>query len=231
MELNGKTAIVTGASKGIGKAIALALLNKGVKVAGWSRSNPNIGHLSFTFVQADVSKLEQVEIAFEKTMKQFANQIHILINNAGLGNFGKMEELPVEKWREMFDTNVHGLFYCSRKAIPVMKEQKLGHIVNIASIAGIMGIEEASGYCATKFAVRGISQSLFKEVRKSNIKVTCICPGSVNTDFFNNVEDITANETMLNPKDIADAIVHILETPDNFLTVEVELRPMNVKYS
>ncbi len=230
MELKDKTAIVTGASKGIGKAIVLALLDKGVKVSGWSRSNPGIQHPSFSFIQADISKPEQVETAFEKTLKLFDNKVHILVNNAGRGVFAKLEKTSVEQWHGMFDTNVHGLFYCTRKAIPVMKEQKLGHIINIASVAGMSGIEEASGYCATKFAVRGISQALFKEVRKSNIKVTCICPGSVNTEFFNDVEDITANETMLNPKDIADSIIHILETPDNFLTVDVELRPMNVRY-
>ncbi|HXH19221.1 MAG TPA: SDR family oxidoreductase [Chitinophagales bacterium] len=231
MQLNGKTAIVTGASKGIGKAITLALLDKGVNVAGWSRSNPNINHPSFSFIQTDIRKSEQVDAAFEKTMKLFGSQIHILVNNAGLGIFSKLEETPDESWHTMFDTNVHGLFYCTRKVIPVMKEQQRGHLINISSIAGLTGIEEASGYCATKFAVRGISQSLFKEVRKNNIKVTCICPGSVNTDFFENVEDITANETMLHPKDIAASVVHILETPDNYVTVEVELRPINPRYS
>jgi len=148
-----------------------------------------------------------------------------------MGYFGKMEEVSVEHWKQMFDTNVHGLYYCSRTAIPVRKEQQLGHIINIASIAGLTGMEEATGYCATKFAVRGISQSLFKEVRKNNIKVTCICSGSVNTEFFEKVENVTANETMLNPHDIAEAIIHILQTPDNYLTVEVELRPLNVRYS
>ncbi|MDZ4847244.1 MAG: SDR family oxidoreductase [Chitinophagales bacterium] len=231
MDLTNKTAIVTGASKGIGKAVVLALLEKGVKVAGWSRSNPNIQHLAFHFVQADVSKQQQVESAFEKTMQLFGGQVHILVNNAGLGVFSKLEETSIENWHLMFDTNVHGIFYCTRKAIPVMRQQKLGHIINISSIAGLTGIEEATGYCATKFAVRGISQSLFKEVRKDNIKVTCICPGSVHTEFFNESSHVTANDTMLHPKDVADSILHVLETPDNFLTVEVELRPMNVRYS
>lgn len=231
MELNGKTAIVTGASKGIGKSLVKALLQKGVKVTGWSRSAPDISHKNFHFVKADVGSHESVEKAFAESLAFLENNVHILVNNAGLGYFGKMEELPVDKWREMFDTNVHGVFYCSRKAIPVMKRQQSGHIINIASIAGLSGIEEATGYCATKFALRGISQSLFKEVRKSNIKVTSICPGSVNTEFFNDVADVTANETMLSPDEIANSILHILETPDNFLTVEMELRPLNVRYS
>jgi len=231
MELKGKAAIVTGASKGIGKAIVLALLGKGVKVAGWCRSKPDIRHPSFSFISTDIRKAEQVDLAFEKTIQLFEGKAHVLINNAGLGYFGKVEETSPEKWHEMFDTNVHGMFYCIRKVMPVMKHQQLGHIINIASIAGMTGIEEATAYCATKFAVRGFSQSLFKEVRKSNIKVTCICPGSVNTPFFDRVEGITANDTMLHPKDIADSIIHILETPDNFLTVEVELRPLNVRYN
>lgn len=172
MELNGKTAIVTGASKGIGKAIVLALLQKGVKVAGWSRSNPGITIENFMFIKTDVGKPADVEQAFEQSMQFLKEQVHILVNNAGLGYFGKMEDLPSEKWHEMFNTNVHGIFYCTRKALPVMKARQMGHIINIASIAGLTGIEEAAGYCATKFAVRGISQSLFKEVRKNNIKVT-----------------------------------------------------------
>ncbi len=231
MELINKTAIVTGASKGIGKAAVIALLGKGVKVAGWSRTNPGIRHPAFEFIKADVGKMDQVESAFGQSLVFLGGQVHILLNNAGLGIFGKMDEISPDDWHMMFATNVHGIFYCSRKTIPFMKRQQFGHIINVASIAGLTGIDEATGYCATKFAVRGISQSLFKEVRKSNIKVTCICPGSVNTAFFNEVQGITANETMLHPKDIADAIVHILETPDNYLTVEVELRPMNVRYS
>ena len=231
MKLKSKTAIVTGASKGIGKSIVLTLLDNGVKVAGWSRSNPGIQHPCFSFIKTDIGRPEQVENAFEQSRQFLDGQVHILVNNAGMGYFGKMEEISVEHWKQMFDTNVHGLYYCLRKAIPLMKEQQLGHIINIASIAGLTGIEEATGYCATKFAVRGISQSLFKEVRKSNIKVTCISPGSVNTEFFEKVENVTANETMLNPHDIAEAIIHILQTPDNYLTVEVELRPMNVRYS
>jgi len=112
-----------------------------------------------------------------------------------------------------------------------MKANQSGHIINIASVAGLTGIKEASGYCATKFAVRGISHSLFQELRGDHIKVSCIYPGSVNTDFFNDIANIRANDTMLNPIDLADVIIHILETPKNFLTVDVEVRPMNPNYS
>ncbi len=231
MNLSNKTAIVTGVSKGIGLSVAKALLNKGVRVAGWSRSEPRLQHENFSFFKTDIGTQQSVDEAFGKSMEFLDNKLHILINNAGLGYFGKMDEIPVEQWKEMFDTNVNGLFFATRKSIPVMKAQQLGHIINIASIAGLSGIEEATGYCATKFAVRGISQSLFKEVRKFNIKVTSICPGSVNTEFFNGVESVKANETMLSTDDIATNIVQILEMPDNFLTVEVELRPLNVRYS
>ncbi|GIV34487.1 MAG: short-chain dehydrogenase [Chitinophagales bacterium] len=231
MELKGKAAIVTGASKGIGKAITQALLEKGVRVAGWSRSAPDIHHPQFTYIKTDISKMQEADSAFEKSLMALSNELHILINNAGLGFFAKLEDITPEQWHQMFNTNVHGLYYVTRKAIPLMKAQQLGHIVNIASIAGLTGIEEATGYCATKFAVRGISQSLFKELRKHNIKVTSICPGSVNTEFFNNVEGTTANETMIHPEDLAASVIHLLETPDNFLPVELEVRPLNVRYN
>lgn len=231
MNLTGVSAIVTGASKGIGKAVALALLKKGARVSGWSRSDSGIQHLAFHPVLVDVCNPDRLEQAFAQAMQALGGHIHILINNAGVGFFSKLEETNVEEWKRMFDVNVHGVFHCTRKVLPLMKQQKQGHIINIASIAGLTGIEGASGYCATKFAVRGISQSLFKEVRKDNIKVTCVCPGSVNTDFFNEMENITANNTMLHPDDIASSIIHVLETPDNFLPVELELRPMNVRYS
>ena len=110
-----------------------------------------------------------------------------------------------------------------------MKRQQLGHIINIASIAGTTGIENMAGYCATKFAVRGFSQSLFKEVRNDGIKVTCVSPGSTQTNFFDDIPGTTANESMISPADIAGFIIYSLETPFNFHVVEAEMRPLQPK--
>jgi len=104
-----------------------------------------------------------------------------------------------------------------------------GHIVNIASIAGITGIEKMAGYCGSKFAVRGISHSLFKEVRNFGIKVTCIYPGSTNTNFFDEFEGVNANENMMRPEDVASSIIHVLNTHPNYHVVDVEMRPLMPK--
>lgn len=229
MNLKNKTAIVTGVRKGIGKSITLSLLQKGARVAGWGRTQPDIQHRNFLFVKTDVRNPEQVRKTLKKTRNIFGDTIDILINNAGLGYFGKIDEFPEDKWHEMFDTNVHGIFYCCKNIVPLMKKNQKGHIINIASIAGKIGMEEGAGYCGTKFAVRGISEALFKELRKNGIKVTCIFPGSVNTSFFDNMPSVKANELMLSPNDIAKCVIDVLEAGENSHITEVEVRPFKVK--
>ena len=230
MDLENKIAVVTGVSKGIGKATVEALLDKNVKVIGWGRTAPQgINHPDFLFVNCDVSDVNSIARAYNNTIEKWGERIDILINNAGLGYFKLMEELNLSEWNEMFDVNVKGTFLCCKVILPLMKQNKLGHIINISSIAGTQGLPEGSGYCASKFAVRGFSQSLYKEARPFNIKVSCIYPGSVKTDFFKNYPTVTTNDDMMKPHEIANSIVHVLETPDNILPVDLELRPMRVK--
>lgn len=226
MEIKDKVAIVTGASKGIGLATCQLLLDNGMKVAGWSRSMPDINNPNFRFFQVDVSDEEQVKEAYLKTKAAFGNDVHVLINNAGLGFEGAFEEMPTEKWHTMFKVNVDGIFFCSREAIPDMKRIGEAHIINISSIAGTNGIERMAGYCGTKFAVRGISHSMFKELRQSGIKVTCIYPGSTKTNFFDDFTDIQANDNMMMPEDIAETIMHALQSSPNFHHVDIEVRPL-----
>lgn len=226
MNISGKVAIVTGASKGIGLALVHKLLSEGMKVAGWSRTAPDIKHENFRFYATDVKSVDSVNNSFNHTTRDFGDQIHVLINNAGLGYGGLIEEMPVDEWVEMFEVNVNGLFFCSQMVIPGMKDLVEGHIVNIASIAGTAGVEKLSGYCGSKFAVRGISQAMFKELRGYGIKVTCVNPGSVNTAFFDNIEFMTAHDNMMGSSDVADTIVHLLKTPANMLPSEIELRPL-----
>ncbi|MBK0403809.1 SDR family oxidoreductase [Adhaeribacter sp. BT258] len=229
MNLKGKLIIITGVSKGIGLATAQALLEAGAVVAGWGRSKPKLDHLDFHFFPTDVQDQYSVEDAFTQTTQQLGADIFGLINNAGLGITGKFEELSVEDWRTMFRTNVDGIFYCTRLVLPEMKRLESGHIINISSIAGTTGIEEMSGYCATKHAVRGISASLYKEVRNFGIKVTCIYPGSVQTNFFDNIGSVTANENMMQPEDIASTILHALQSSPNYHHVDIEVRPLMPK--
>jgi NADP-dependent 3-hydroxy acid dehydrogenase YdfG len=230
MNLENKIAIVTGVSQGIGKATAELLLKHNVKVVGWSRSAPfGITHPNFYYIGCDVSDINSVAKAFNSTLGLTGEKIDILINNAGLGYFRMMEEITLDEWNEMFDVNVKGTFLCCKAFLPLMKKNKSGHIINIASIAALQGLPEGTGYCASKFAVRGFSQSLFKEARPHNVKVSCVFPGSVKTNFFKNYEAITPNDDMMKPEDIAASLIHIIETPENILPAEIELRPMRVK--
>ncbi len=231
MKLDGKTAIVTGVSKGIGKAIVIKLLEKGVKVAGWSRTEPDLKHDNLKFFAANIGDESNVETAFQESLYFLGGHVDILINNAGLGYIKPMENITSAEWEEMFATNVHGIYYLTKRVVPIMKQRQSGHIINIASIAATVGLNEGTGYCGTKFAVRGISQSLYQEVKKFKIKVTCVMPGSVHTDFFLNHPTVTANPTMLNPLDLADTMVHLIETPDNYTPSEIEMRPLNPRYS
>ena len=229
MKIKEKIAIVTGSSKGIGLATVNLLLKSGVKVAGWSRSKTGINHPDFKNFQMDIREFKSVENAYNKTISHFGNDVHILINNAGLGLCALLEDLKVEEWHQMFDTNVNGIFYTTRLVLPQMKKLEEGHIINISSIAGTTGIETMSAYCATKFAVRGLSQSLYKEVRNHGIKVTCIYPGFVQTNFFDEIDSITANENMMQPADIAGTILHCLTSSPNYHHVDIEVRPLQPK--
>ena len=136
----------------------------------------------------------------------------------------KLDQMPVSKWIEMFDLNVHALFFCSKLVIPVMKKLKEGHIINIASVAALEGKEDWAGYCGSKYAERGFSQSLYKEVRNFGIKVTCIfC--AVNTRFFDNQELMKVHPNMMDPDDLPIP-VDLLQTSGNCHPVKVEIRPL-----
>lgn len=229
MILKDKIAVVTGVSKGIGEALCNQLLDNGVKVYGLGRNDFDGNNTNYTFIKTDVRNLEEVNLAFNLILNENNNRIDILINNAGLGYFGNVEDLPIEQWDEMMQTNVNGMFYCTRLAVPAMKSNGIGHIINIASTAGLEGMPMVSGYCATKWAVKGFSESLWRELRDFKIKVTCVYPGSVKTDFFRNSPNIKPHDYMLHPEDVADMMVYALKTPDNFHQVNLEVRPLQPK--
>ncbi len=223
--IQGKLIIITGTNKGIGLATINSLLNRGAIVAGWGRSN-TVTHSNYKFFKCDVRFEDQIKTALQETISHFKMPIFGLINNAGLGKFASLEEITNENWHLMFDTNVHGTMYCCKAVAPIMKNEFAGHIINIVSIAGLEGIKNASGYCATKFAVKGFSHSIYKELREFGVKVTCIYPGSVNTHFFDEIESVTASENMMSPNDISELILTLLETDPNLLPVDLEIRPL-----
>ena len=238
MDLHDKVAVVTGASRGLGRSFAEALAAKGATVYGLARSEDDLTDLSNTLgdafhgIACDVRDPDDVHRAF-KTVEDEAGRCDVLINNAGLGRFGPVEEYDDDAWDVMMDTNVTGLFFCTRAAIPMMKAQNAesgfgGHIVNIASVAGLIGNPNISGYNATKFAVRGFSEAIMKELREDGIKVSCLYPGSIETHFADEAGTSGAANPM-QPEDIAATVVHVLEAPDNYLISEVMMRPLRPK--
>ena len=229
MELKNKVAVVTGVSKGLCLEIVKLLLEKGVKVAGWGRNKPDFTHDQFHFFTCDVADEAQVEQAYLATLAQLGADIRILVNNAGFGVAGPMENMSTADWKSMFDTNVHGIFYTTKRLIPAMKAADEGHILNVASIAGLNGVANFAGYVGTKHAVRGISHSLYMELRDFGIKVSTIYPGSIQTHFFDDIPGMNAHEHMMQPADVALTIVQTLETHPNYFVIDVECRPLRPK--
>lgn len=234
MLLENKIAIVTGAGKGLGAAIAHALILKNCTVYGISRNKENLALLreklgsNFHSVELDITDEPAITQWVSKTFSSTYIP-NILINNAGIGSFNKVDETSTAAWLAIINTNLNGMFYLTSKITAVMKLQsQSAHIINIGSVIGKVARSEATAYCASKFAVSGFSESLFMELRQYNIKVTCVNPGSIETDLLVN-SGVQPHGNMLHPKDIADTIVHILETPDNMLIDEITVRPLNPK--
>jgi NAD(P)-dependent dehydrogenase (short-subunit alcohol dehydrogenase family) len=229
MNLKNKTAIVTGGTKGIGRAIAEALLREGISVCIAARKQDEIdqtvsalGSNTTGFV-CDVRDYDQVKALIEYTVKEFGG-LDILINNAGIGTFETVEETSPEDFRAVLETNLFGAFYCCHEAVPQMKKRGGGYIINISSLAGANPHPRMAAYNASKFALNGFSEALMQEVRHDNIKVSYIMPGSVNTEFGG---DSPSDEKswQLTPQDIARVVVDLLHHDDRALPSRVEIRP------
>lgn len=234
MDIEGRLAVVTGASSGLGAALAKSLIEKGALVYGLARNKEKLDFIqnqlggNFFPVEIDISHQEEIASWIFKTFST-SHAPTILINNAGAGYFTKFDELSLEHWHEMINTNLNGNFYITSKIVTFMKQaDNFSHIINIGSILGKTTRSEGAAYSATKYAMQGLSESLFKELRRYKIKVTCVNPGSIDTDFFKE-SGIQAHHNMLLSNDIAKFIMQILETPDNFLVDEITLRPLNPK--
>ena len=231
MNLEGKLAIVTGSRRGIGRALVDILLEKGARVAGWSRSATEIDDSNFFWVETDVTSLIDVEESYARTLAHFNTEnVDILINNAGLGIFKYFEKLEPADWERMLNTNVRGVLNCCRQVVGSMRKGGSGTIVNLSSTAGMVGIPEATVYCATKYAVRGFSDALRRELRKYGVRVMTVYPGSVNTDFFEEYDSMTPDDTMMDPKDLAETIIHNIELPDNVAVNDLVIRPLRDGY-
>ncbi len=235
MNLEGKVVVVTGASAGLGAAFCKMLVTKGSTVYGLARRQEKLDALGaelgsrFTGIPCDVSDEKSVNAAFA-VVKEREGRIDVLVNNAGLGIFGPTEKATVDEWDQQMNVNLKGVFLCTKAVIPAMKAQNAasgfgGHIVNISSVAGLMGNPNISIYNATKFGLRGYSDALFKEVRQDGIKVSCFFPGSIQTDFFSTAGVPIAGNPMTADQ-ITSTLLHVLETPDNYLISEIVMRPL-----
>lgn len=234
MEIYSKIAIVTGASSGLGSSISQALIDEGASVYGLARNNDTLNSLQKEFgskfipVVLDITQATAIKKWINDTFSK-DNSPDILVNNAGVGSFGKIDEMPSEEWYDMVNTNLNGLYNITSEVVKLMKSKEgFTHIVNIGSILGTTARAEGSAYCATKFGVSGFSEALFMELRGDNIKVSCLNPGSIDTGFFKS-SGINSHRNMLQAKDIAATLLHVLKTPDNMLISEMIIRPLNPK--
>jgi 3-oxoacyl-[acyl-carrier protein] reductase len=219
LKLQNKIAVITGAGKGIGRAAAQLFLNEGAFLALNSRTKSDLdSFLKFNELHADkiltvpgdISNEEVINELISQTINKF-KRIDILINNAGFGRFGEYLKSTTKDFDDMFNTNVRALYLVTRGFLPHMIEQNEGTIINISSIAGKQGVAGGAIYSATKHAVMGLSRSLLFEVRKYNIRVIAICPGSVDTYFFDREEHSSSTlqkESMLTSEDIAESCLY-----------------------
>jgi len=235
--LSGSVCLITGASAGIGKACALALAKEGASLVLTARRKHRLDELVEAIQSAggravevvgDVREEETARRAVMTAKEQFG-AVHILINNAGMGNYKQLIDTSAEEYDEMMDTNVRSTFLFTRHTVPLMIEQRSGTILILSSMAGIYGFAGEAVYCATKFAQVGFAQALDKELHPHGIKVGVICPGGVKTEFAlgkGRTEESVAQSGMLDPEDVAAAVLLACTQPAHSRIIEIQMRPM-----
>lgn len=238
MPLQTKIAVVAGASRGIGKAIATQLAAAGAQVILLARNQNDLnqavaeitheGGFAAAFV-FDISDEQAVKSVFQQIIQQY-QRIDILVNNAGIGEFYPVSETSATFWDEVMNTNVKGTFLCSKEAVIQMQKQGNGHIVSIASDVAKRTFANGALYCSSKYAQDAFSSALRKEVRKDGIKVSVVYPGLVDTYFNKSQPGTPENATHLKPDDIAASVLHILSAPKHVVIDELMIHPISQDY-
>ena len=225
-----KVAYITGGSKGIGLGIAQKLLNGGMKVAINGRSEDALREAkrilnndeNVLIIVSDVTKPEDEERAVNKILDHW-NQLDVVIANAGIGHFAAVDEMSVENWDQMMATNLNGVFYTLRASVEALKKSR-GYFISIASLAGTNFFASGAGYNATKFGLVGFTQAAMLDLRKYDIKVSTIMPGSVAT-YFNNNKPSEKDSWKIQPEDIGQIVEDLLKMPARTLPSKIEVRP------
>ena len=238
MPLQTKIAVVAGASRGIGRAIATQLAAAGAQVILLARNQSDLNEALAEITQEgglaaafglDISDEQAVKSVFQQIIQQY-KRIDILVNNAGIGEFYPVSETSASFWDEVMNTNVKGTFLCSKEAVIQMQKQGAGHIVSIASDVAKRTFANGALYCSSKYAQDAFSSALRKEVRKDGIKVSVVYPGLVDTYFNNSQPGNPENATNLKPEDIAASVLHILAAPKHLVIDELMIHPISQDY-
>ncbi|WP_375418403.1 SDR family oxidoreductase [uncultured Hymenobacter sp.] len=233
-DLTDQVAIVTGASRGIGRAIALLLALQGAKVVAVARSADELDELTHKTqglsIEADIANDDDAANVIAETIRHY-DRLDILICNAGVGTFNELEDFTATEWDRIFSTNVRGTFLPCKYAVPYFKAQQKGHIVGIASDVSKRAFEHGTVYGASKYAQDAMLASLRKEVRSHGIKVSIIYPGMVDTYFNDTTPGQPQNEkTHLRPVDVAQAVRYVLEAPPHVVIDELMLHPLTQEW-
>ena len=226
--LEGRVALITGASRGIGAAVARALAAEGAHVALASRSGDDLGITGSLARPADVRDPAALEALVKEAVDRFGG-LDILVVNAGVGAYGPFLDLPADQLEEMIDVNVKGALYSIRAALPHLLRSETADIVMLASEAGRRGLPMEAVYCASKFAQVGMTRALDHELREKGVRCTNVCPGGVATDFAmgrGRTPDMPALQGMMSADDVADVVRFVLTRPRNHRVLEVALRPV-----
>lgn len=239
-KLNGKVVVITGASSGIGKAIALKLAEHGAKVVLGARTKEKLAALAdeikktageVEYVTTDVKKKEDLHILIQTAISTYG-RLDVLINNAGISELSRIDDLDIDGWEEMIDVNIKGVLYGIAAAIPVFKQQKSGHIINIISTSGIKIVPMQGVYAGTKNAIRTITEA-FRQESNGEIRITGISPGFVKTDFVENIKNDAMKSVIkenmekmaISPNVIANAVLYAIEQPADVEIGDIVIRP------
>lgn len=236
--LNNQVAIITGASRGIGREIAAKLAKQGMKltivgsssqITETAKELKDMGNCEILPVQADVSREADMQDVVKKTIETYGT-VDVLVNNAGIGFFKLTEEVTADEWKKIFEVNVQGVFLATKAVLPYMKERKSGTIITISSDVARYTIPNGAAYTATKYAVQGFSGAVAQEVREYGIRVGTINPGMVDTYFAESTQGLAEKKDWLKVEDIANAVVYMASAPKHMLIDEIVLHPFVQNY-